>query len=215
MLRFGFVTMALESNLSIRSTFLESSNASIRPPTNQEAEWDSQFANASWSAPEGAFGSSLRPEGVQRFILSSPTDDSARQRPHRPCILLVEDNAGDARLVREALLANSVECELVVAPSGEQALELIDELDRAMLTFPDLVLVDLNLPRKSGLEVVKRIRASKKYSATPVAILTSSDLRRDRDSVAALNVAQYIIKPSRFGEFMNLGRIFKELLNPA
>jgi CheY-like chemotaxis protein len=127
----------------------------------------------------------------------------------------VEDNAGDARLVREALLANSISCELIVVTNGQLAVDLIEEMDAGTLAFPDLVLVDLNVPRISGLEVVQRIRASKKCPATPVVILTSSDRQRDRDSVAGVSVARYIVKPSRLGDFMNLGRIFKELLNQS
>ena len=142
-------------------------------------------------------------------------DVNQQEKGPLPLILLVEDNAGDVRLVREALLANSVACELVVVTNGQLAVNLIDEMDGGKRACPDLVLVDLNVPRISGLDVVRKIRASKKCSATPVALLSSSNHPTDRDKAAEVGVARYLVKPLHLAEFMNLGRIFKELLNQS
>lgn len=125
---------------------------------------------------------------------------------------MVEDNPADVLLVREALQENAVRCELIIITNGERATEFIQAFDDGDASGPDLVILDLNLPRKPGLYVLERIRASKKCNHVPVVILSSSDNYQDKRDAAALGASQYFRKPSRLAEFLQLGSVFKELL---
>ena len=129
-----------------------------------------------------------------------------------PCILLIEDNPADVHLVREALQENAVRCELILITNGERATEFIDACDAGDACGPDLVILDLNLPRKSGLYVLGRIRASQKCNQVPVVILSSSDSQKDKSDAAILGASLYLRKPSRLAEFLQLGSVFKEML---
>jgi CheY-like chemotaxis protein len=127
-------------------------------------------------------------------------------------IVLVEDNPGDVVLVREALYENGIRSELTVIFDGERAVELFDRLDRDRMRCPDLVLLDLKLPKRDGHEVLERMRASVQCAHVPVVIITSSNAREDRDNAAKLGATRYIRKPHRLDEFIQLGAVFKELL---
>src|SRR4051794_38190215 len=97
----------------------------------------------------------------------------------RPCrVLLVEDNAADVFLVREAIKSSSLGCDLQVFQTFEQAMEWVT---KGLLTDIDAILIDLNLRTGSGLEILNAIRASAVLKRAPVGILTSSDSPRDRD----------------------------------
>jgi DNA-binding response OmpR family regulator len=132
-----------------------------------------------------------------------------------PQILLVEDNAADVGLVREALEEHRVRCELNVIVDGERAIKFIDEVDAGEQSCPDLMIIDLNLPKKPGKEVLRRIRGSKNCSQVAIIILTSSDNQTDRDEVASFSASKYIRKPSNLYEFLKLGAVFKQLLYPV
>lgn len=125
----------------------------------------------------------------------------------------MEDNPGDVGLVREALEEHSVRCELFVLTDGERAIEFIDEIDEEKFPCPDLVLIDLNLPKRPGKEVLQRLKASQKCSHVPAVVLTSSDNQRDKDEVARFAPVRYIRKPTRLADFIKLGALFKEILN--
>jgi DNA-binding response OmpR family regulator len=102
--------------------------------------------------------------------------------------------------------------ELVVAPDGEIAINYIDELDDDLVSCPDLAIIDLNLPRKNGRQVLQRMRQSQKCRRIPVVVLSSSDAEPDRSDSARLGASRYLRKPSRLEEFLGLGAVFKELL---
>ena len=123
----------------------------------------------------------------------------------------MEDNLADAGLVREALEEYAVECELLLITNGERAIDFILRFDEEGLPCPDLVILDLNLPRKPGTDVLRRMRASR-CAHVPVVILTSSDRQKDKDEAAGLGASGYIQKPSRLAEFIELGRVFKTML---
>lgn len=127
-------------------------------------------------------------------------------------ILLVEDNGGDARLIREALVNSAIAGELIVITNGQRAIEFIDEIDHGPGLCPDLAIVDLNLPKRPGVEVVRRMRASGKCQHVPVVVLTSSDNERDKETVMSIGVSRYILKPARLAEILQLGAVFKEML---
>jgi DNA-binding response OmpR family regulator len=124
----------------------------------------------------------------------------------------VEDNPADANLIREALDEHEVACELILIRDGQRALEFIGNLDAEETTSPDLVILDLNLPRKPGSVVLEALRASAKCKRVPVIVLTSSDNQRDKDEAARLGASAYIKKPSKLTEILKLGGIFKEMI---
>jgi CheY-like chemotaxis protein len=130
----------------------------------------------------------------------------------RSGILLVEDNPADALLVREALKEHKVDCELTVIADGEKAIHFLTEIQGGLQGCPDLIILDLNLPRRSGREVLEYIRGSMGCGQVPVVILSSSDRQKDRDETASLGITRYLRKPSRLEEFIALGAVFKEIV---
>jgi CheY-like chemotaxis protein len=128
-------------------------------------------------------------------------------------ILLVEDNPADVGLVREALEEHVVDCDLTVITDGESAIRFIQELDRSDAELPTLVILDLNLPRRTGRDVLQSLRASVRLSKAPTVILSSSDGKTDREDAARLGASAYIRKPSQLGDFIALGAIFKSFLS--
>jgi DNA-binding response OmpR family regulator len=105
-----------------------------------------------------------------------------------------------------------VEGEIAILSDGEQAIQFITTIDAQKLRCPDLVIIDLSLPKKTGREVLEFIRGSVRCREVPVLILSSSDAPQDRDDAARLGATQYICKPSRLDEFLSLGAIFKTVL---
>jgi two-component system, chemotaxis family, response regulator Rcp1 len=129
-------------------------------------------------------------------------------------IVLVEDAEPDVLLVREALEQSGLDFELQVFDDGEQGVDFIETMDRdANLHRPHLFLLDLNLPKKTGGQILERVRQSPTCGRIPVVILTSSDSQKDKAQAAFLNATGYFRKPSRLDEFMKLGPYVRDLLN--
>jgi DNA-binding response OmpR family regulator len=134
-------------------------------------------------------------------------------REPRVNILLIEDAEPDVFLVREALKTAGLNFELNVLDDGEKAIEFIDELDRYRGTnCPHLVLLDLNLPRRSGDQILQHLRHSDRCKDIPVVVVTSSDSPRDKAEMSRLGATRYFRKPSRLDEFMRLGPLVRELV---
>jgi two-component system response regulator len=114
-------------------------------------------------------------------------------------ILLIEDNPSDVELTRRALEKNHIPNQLVVAEDGESALQYLGREGPHKL--PALALLDLNLPKLSGLEVLRRIRADARTRRLPVVILTSSKEEQDLAAGYDLGVNSYIRKPVDFKQF--------------
>jgi CheY-like chemotaxis protein len=130
-------------------------------------------------------------------------------------ILLVEDNPADVQLVREALENRAVTSRLQVAADGDQAIRFIEQVDRdSTVSCPKLLLLDLHLPGHDGEAVLRRLRASERCGQTPVVILTSSDSSRDRDKAAANAALHYFRKPATLEQFLQLGDIVTDILDP-
>ena len=129
-------------------------------------------------------------------------------------ILLAEDNDGDVFLVRRALSKRGLSHELVVAHNGEEALSWIDAHmgEESRDTAPNLILLDLNLPRVDGAQILSHLRKSDAFCCTPVIVLTSSDSPRDRQTALELGANLYFRKPTDLASFMDLGRIIEETL---
>ena len=117
-------------------------------------------------------------------------------------ILLVEDNPGDVRLTREALSEAKVHNALSVARDGVEALAFLRrEEPYTSAPRPDLILLDVNLPRKNGLEVLAEIKADPALRTIPVVMLTTSDAERDVNTAYSLHANAYITKPVDLEQF--------------
>jgi len=120
-------------------------------------------------------------------------------------ILLVEDNASDVDLTRRALVRNQIDCDLVVASDGQEALDFLfgpeDGAVHEMTRLPALILLDLNLPRVGGLDVLQQIRADPRTRRLPVVVLTSSLEEQDIAACYDRGANSYIRKPVDFVQF--------------
>lgn len=131
------------------------------------------------------------------------------------CVLLVEDNPADVGLVRYALAEHGIRYELVVIRDGEQALQFIEKVDAGSQPCPELIILDLNLPKTNGREVLQRMRESPVFEEVPVVILSSSDATKDKQETAALGASRYIRKPSNLDDFLKIGSVLKTLLHKS
>jgi DNA-binding response OmpR family regulator len=129
-------------------------------------------------------------------------------------ILLVEDNPGDVFLVRRALVKHQIDCELITIEDGEAAMRYLDctGLSPHWQGRPDLILLDLNLPRRSGAQILERLKDSPSCQRAPVIILTSSDSPGDRAEVLRLGAAYYFCKPTDLAGFMALGKVVEDVM---
>jgi len=131
-------------------------------------------------------------------------------------ILLAEDNLADVLLVRQALETHHVEHELHVVRDGDEALEYIALMDQPGGTpCPVLLMLDLNLPKIEGSRVLVEFRKHPRCAHTPVIVVSSSNVRRDREELAALGVDRYFTKPSDLDEFLQLGAVVEEVIREA
>jgi CheY-like chemotaxis protein len=134
----------------------------------------------------------------------------------KPNVLLVEDNPADINLVEEALEEAQLDCRLHIMRDGVRAMEFIEQLD-AEPDHPllDVVLLDLNLPKMGGEEVLKRVRMSPKCGGVKVLIISSSDIPADRERVMKLGASDYFRKPSDLAQFMLLGPKVRTMIEGA
>ncbi len=120
-------------------------------------------------------------------------------------ILLVEDNAADVKLAEEIFKEGGLSFNLQVARDGEQAMAMLRrEGEHADLIMPDFVLLDLNLPRKDGREVLAEIKADPVLRRIPVMVLSTSNAPRDVLTCYELQANAYICKPIDLDEFIEL-----------
>ena len=120
-------------------------------------------------------------------------------------ILLVEDNADDEKLTLRALKKNNIRNEVVVARNGAEALDYLfgtgAYAGRNLKLMPQVVLLDLKLPKVDGLEVLRRVRTNDRTKLLPVVILTSSNEEQDRINGYGLGANSYVRKPVDFNQF--------------
>lgn len=118
-------------------------------------------------------------------------------------------------LIRKAIAGAHVDADLHFVSDGEAATQFFDAADAdPSAPCPTLVLLDLNLPKKGGDDVLRHLRGSRRCSHAAVVIVSSSDAPRDREAVAGLGVNAYFRKPSDFYDFMKLSDLVKRLLAP-
>lgn len=137
-------------------------------------------------------------------------DIAPKGRQHQ--LLVIEDNPADVVLLRRALAGAGLDYQLTVINDGAEALALFRP--GSAILEADLAIVDMNLPKHSGLEIIERMRANPAFAEMPVVILSSSSAPRDRAMMDRFQVKRYIVKPADLDEFMKIGWQIKELLHP-
>ncbi|HRW35018.1 MAG TPA: response regulator [Thermotogota bacterium] len=126
-------------------------------------------------------------------------------------ILLVEDSPGDQRLTREALKEGKINNNLYIVEDGEEALAFLrKEGTFSTVPRPDLILLDLNLPKMNGQEVLEIIKQDEKLKRIPVVILTTSQADEDILKAYNLNANCYITKPVDFDQFSHVVKKIQE-----
>ena len=134
------------------------------------------------------------------------------QGPTRPVrILLVDDNRADVRLTQEALREGRLTAELHVARDGEEALRFLRREEAfAGRPRPDLILLDLNMPRMDGREVLTELKDDPELRRIPVVVLTTSTARADIESSYDLHANCYVAKPLDFDQFARAVRAIED-----
>ena len=134
--------------------------------------------------------------------------------PERPWLLLVEDSPADVYLVQEAVRQEGLDYDWGVAEDGESAINLIEKLDAdEQAAAPNLLLLDINIPRRSGNQVLQRFRSSMRCSGVPVVMISSSDSGAERKRAYDQGANEYFRKPSSLDEFMLLGGVVRRLIH--
>jgi chemotaxis family two-component system response regulator Rcp1 len=120
-------------------------------------------------------------------------------------ILLVEDNPGDVRLVKEVFSETETDNNIQIAFDGEEAMRILrQEGEYANSSLPDLILLDLNLPKKDGREVLREVKEDEKLKCIPVVILTTSNAEDDLIETYNHNANCYITKPVDLDQFISV-----------
>lgn len=128
-------------------------------------------------------------------------------------MLIVEDNTADVFLIREAIQLAKIPVTVHVVTDGEQAIRFFDAADRdSTFPCPTLVILDINLPKKQGGEVLKYMRKSHRCREALVLAVSSSDFIQDRQEMQQLGADGYFKKPSEYDDFMKLAGIVQVLL---
>ena len=128
-------------------------------------------------------------------------------------ILVIEDNPSDVFLLDRALKRQGLRFELIHLVDGPEALAFIRRQGaHHQAPLPDLIIVDLNLPKYSGEDISRAIRAANHLENVPVCVWSSSRSQRDQTMLQNLGVARFITKPTGLHQFMEIGIVFKDLL---
>ncbi|GGE94849.1 response regulator [Hymenobacter cavernae] len=122
--------------------------------------------------------------------------------PSSPCILLVEDDQMDIMNVQRELRKHNINVPLHIAGNGREALHLLrGENNQPKIDKPSIVMIDINMPRMNGLELLEALRSDPEFVGLNVFIMTTSDLETDRLKAKELAVSGYIVKPLNFDKF--------------
>jgi two-component system, chemotaxis family, response regulator Rcp1 len=131
-------------------------------------------------------------------------------RPLR--VLVVEDNPADVELLRMAMDHAGVAYEMTQISDGAEALLQVRQMAAGNSSLPDVIVMDLNLPKYDGLEVLEEVRSHVKLSDIPVTILTSSSSRRERLPVQMFRRVCYLTKPLDLDQYLNIGSRIRDFL---
>ncbi len=116
-------------------------------------------------------------------------------------VFIVEDNDPDVFLVEEALRSQGLPAQIQRCYDGEEAIQVLSHFSEER--FPDIIIIDLNLPKITGLDILKHVRSLKQFDRVPVLILTSSQSMADRALAKQLGADSYIAKPPTLPEFLS------------
>jgi two-component system, chemotaxis family, response regulator Rcp1 len=130
-------------------------------------------------------------------------------------LLLVEDNPGDVWLMREALRLAQFPVQLTLARDGVEATRYLHEIEAQGSDRPDLVLLDLNLPRRNGREVLADIKRSNVLKTIPVVILSSSNADEERQQANALKASGFMTKPNSLPAYVEMAREMEKFWLPG
>jgi two-component system, chemotaxis family, response regulator Rcp1 len=149
-----------------------------------------------------------RPEGTFTSFKSTPTmsrlpETSAGISESERTILIVEDNSGDVALLRHTLDHHGVRS---IMKDGERASKFLDGAEAKEQAVPALIILDLNLPTKTGRELLARVRQSLLLKDVPVVVFSSSEAETDRQEALRLGANRYVTKPSNLDAFLNIVR---------
>lgn len=128
-------------------------------------------------------------------------------------VLVIEDNAADVFLVREAFREYGLKVRLVVIDDGEKAIQWIGHAScEARAESPRAIVLDLNLPKRTGAEVLEKLRSTERFRDLPVIIFTSSNSYQDRSLAARFPATHFFQKSPDFDEYIRIGKIVKEVI---
>lgn len=130
---------------------------------------------------------------------------------NRLCIYHIEDNEADRRLLAMALQLDGTPLELHHATDGEHAREVLRDSVTGLRCRPHLIILDLNLPKRTGIEVLAEMRADPDLANAPVVVLSSSDSPEDAADARALGIIEYLRKPMGLDDVIALGRHLLQL----
>jgi CheY-like chemotaxis protein len=134
-----------------------------------------------------------------------------QNRAEEISLLLVEDSPADVFLVETAMREEGLCFDLKVLEDGESAIQMIDRVDAEAERAPSFLLLDVNVPRKDGTQVLERVRRSPRCGKIPVVVISSSDAPADRQRALDMGATEYFRKPSTLVEFMQLGKVVRRL----
>ncbi len=129
---------------------------------------------------------------------------------HSLNILHVEDSPSDVRLISEALKQTSIPVQITVARDGVEAMDYLRQSESGLVRRPDLILLDLNLPRKNGHEVLAEVKGTPSLRQIPVLVMTSSKADDDVMQAYKLNANCFITKPRDLQEYIDVVRSIEE-----
>jgi CheY-like chemotaxis protein len=130
----------------------------------------------------------------------------------QPVLLLVEDNRADIYLVERAMEFYEVPVRVMTVRDGEAAFRYLERVENDETPCPRIVLLDLNLPKRSGKELLERIRMTGRCQHVPVVVLTSSDSPQDHRDTERLGIDRYVQKPTTYHEFLKIGEVVNAVL---
>jgi chemotaxis family two-component system response regulator Rcp1 len=115
-------------------------------------------------------------------------------------------------LIRQSIAEHGIELPVIVMTDGDKAVRYLDEVDAGTTVCPEIVILDLNLPKTTGRDVLARIRASPTCGQVPVAVFSSSDAAKDVQDASRLGANRYVKKATNLDDFLKIGGVIKELL---
>lgn len=119
-------------------------------------------------------------------------------------VLLVEDNEGDIFLVSEAFEESSLNYKVTIARDGNEAIELMNNMNNDSSVYPDFILLDINLPKKSGHEVLEELKSSDDFKTIPIIIFTTSSSETDILNAYKNHASSYITKPDSANQLFDV-----------